>query len=134
MNDLISMSISVSFWMYAAKSNAIMDTLSHHFRTSIFEGRNDQYWNPEISWKNKYVDGNVLKGRVKWNILGYEFNKHPSFLDGWHFHKSLMMVCICGAIATYKSVGWQWDIISFLLYGTIWNSVFSYYYDKKLLK
>ena len=38
----------------AAISKAIRDTLSYHFETSIFKYYNPKFWNPSISWKNKY--------------------------------------------------------------------------------
>lgn len=39
---------------FAAISKSIRDTLSYHFETSAFRYLNPKFWNPAISWKNKY--------------------------------------------------------------------------------
>jgi hypothetical protein len=46
-----------AFILLAAICNAVMDTITHHWDASIFKQlRNGMWWDPSISWKNKYVD------------------------------------------------------------------------------
>lgn len=117
--------ISYIFIFFSAIYCAVMDVISHHYNNSIFrEYNNPLYWNPQISWKNKYIDwDNGDKRRKKW--LGL-INIHPAFTDAWHLMKSSMVICFIFAIVCYKPVfGFLWDL--FLL-GTIWNITFSLCY------
>lgn len=124
----------------AARSNAVMDIITHHYSSSIFSTLNrDLYWDPAKSWKNKYINRDFKKGRVKIKILGKEFNKHPAFTDGWHKHKSLMIVYIClipllFTIDSKLSTEINPIILGavyFLITGLTWNKVFMYYYKEK---
>jgi len=43
--------------------NGTIETLSFHYETGFkprFKNINDQFWNPALSWKNKYKDGILL--------------------------------------------------------------------------
>jgi hypothetical protein len=61
---------------------AIMDTLNFHYHTSIFTKFNPQFWNPELSWKNKYVDGSKIKKWAFKTVLVFT-------TDAWHLFKVL---------------------------------------------
>jgi len=129
----------------AARSNAVMDILTHHYFTSIFSEKNSKYWNPIISWKNKYVNGNVKEGRKQIKILGKYFNIHVAFTDGWHKHKSIMISNMCMALFSFTIDIMVWKqfvnvnsillgLIYFIISGLLWNKVFMYYYTKKFRK
>lgn len=129
---------SFLFVVLASICNSIMDVISHHYHKSIFNQYNRVWWDGQISWQNKYVDGDFNKGRVKMTILGFTFNKPVQLTDAWHFFKMWMIIFNCSAIvcALYSGVEptW-WNIPLFLLaYGTTWNVVFSGFYDKVLKK
>lgn len=64
---------------------AIADTLAHHYSTSIFSKYNPKYFDPSISWLNKYVDNDATKGINKW--------KFQPLTDAWHLSNSLMICC-----------------------------------------
>lgn len=117
----------------ASICNAIMDITAHKFHRSVFKKLNPQYWNPEISWKNKYVDGDSNKGRVKWFL---NFDKPVQLTDAWHLFKSLMIIFLCGAIgvACLISLPIFESFIIFLTVGVVWNLVFSLFYHKFLLR
>ncbi|MBX2842229.1 MAG: hypothetical protein KTR26_10680 [Flammeovirgaceae bacterium] len=79
-----------------------MDTLQFHFGRSIFQDVSKfetEFWNPDISWKNKYKD--------------YPKDKSPKFpgattlfvglTDGWHFFQAVMLFCFLLAIIYYKN-------------------------------
>lgn len=120
----------------ASICNAVMDITSHKFYQSVFNSPkfNPLFWNPAISWKNKYINGDINQGRKQWNIFGLKINIHPAFTDSWHLFKSTMIFCLVGAIVLYDSKGWVWDLILFVIYGTAWNLTFSLFYNKLLKK
>lgn len=107
----------------AAMLNATMDTLTHHFSTSIFAGLNDQWWNPAISWQNKY------NYSFPWNIV--------QLSDAWHLAKTLMLgVLIYGTIFTGRRIVVTWGriLVYTILYGAAWILTFNLFYDSLLLK
>lgn len=54
-----------------------MDFLQFHY------SKNNQWWQPEISWKNKYRNHDPKQGKT---FIGKYL---VSFSDGWHFLKLL---------------------------------------------
>lgn len=133
--------ISIIFWILAAVCCAVMDTLVHHFDFSIFfpylnHSKRCYWWNPGLSWKNKYIDQDPEKGKIKWF---WGLMDKPAFLtDGWHLFKSLMIVFICLSIAfadgIYSNPKWYSYIVIVVVFGTFWNLIFNLFYNKILLK
>jgi len=114
----------------AAICNAVMDVLQFHYKQSIFDKYNSKWWNPAISWKNKYVDwDNYLRNRKQLNIFNLFYIDYPIFLtDAWHFFKSSMIVLLGLAIVFYNPViNIYVDIV---LIGIVWNMVFKVFYSK----
>lgn len=81
-------SIIVGVLMFIASiANGIMDKLMFHFTTSIFKDKNPLFWNPSVSWKNKWKHGNKSEGEKFWG-------SSTIFVwttDAWHLFKSIMM-------------------------------------------
>lgn len=129
---------SMLYLAFGAMCNAVMDTCKHHFWTSIFNNyskRNDRWYNAEKSWRNKYIKGDPNRGRVTWMILGFKINKPVQFTDAWHFAKMLMVFAICGAIVNYDDSQPFWvKFVHFVLLGIIWNTVFTVFYRRILIK
>lgn len=129
--------LSMVFIMLAAICNAIMDTSAQHFSTSIFKRLNPLFWNGEISWKNKYINGDPNQGRVKWF---FGLVKPVQITDAFHFFKMLMIVFICLSVITFDKclvlVNCQYTWYNFLIilgvYGLLWNTIFSLFYNKIL--
>jgi hypothetical protein len=68
-----------------------MDTLQFHYYESIFKDfKNQLYWNPEVSWKNKYKNGNPTEGPK----FIFSTNFLVSLTDGWHTFKLLRNICL----------------------------------------
>ena len=129
--------ISLLLVALAAICNAVMDVVSFHYKTSIFTKFNPQWWNPAISWKNKYVDyskfaeytGKVSKLEKRIFILNLFSIKYPTFLtDAWHFFKSLMIVLLGFAIVLYVPVVNIY--VDIILVGFAWNLTFNVFYNK----
>ena len=117
--------ISMILIFLSAICNSIMDVCSFHYENSVFSKLNPKFWNPAISWKNKYIDGDVSKGMRK---LFWKINYPTAFTDSWHFFKSSMIILIVGAIVLYKPV--ISPLIDFGIIGVIWNLTFNLFYNK----
>ena len=127
--------LSLLFFMLASIANAIMDTSVHHFSTSVFKNLNKLFWDGEISWKNKYINGDVKLGRRKWK---YGLNYPVQLTDAFHLFKMLMIVFLAMSVITFDKTFFvqDYNLISFgavlALYGFIWNTTFSLFYNKLL--
>lgn len=73
----------------AGISKAVQDTLVHHYSISVFPqnqqettlGAGPNFWNPELSWKNKYTnwDGGIRTPRFPLSTTALVF-----LTDAWH--------------------------------------------------
>lgn len=114
---------TILFIALAGICNAVMDTLAHHFYTSIFNDLkfNPQFWNPLISWENKYS---------KWLPV--------AFTDAWHLFKSGMLTFLSIAITinfTLALTHSGWDLfINFIIIRIVFGLMFDLFYDILLLK
>ena len=122
--------ISLLLVALAAICNAVMDVISFHYKQSIFTKFNPQWWNPAISWKNKYIDWDNDVRMEKVIYIGNLFSiKYPTFLtDAWHFFKSLMIVLLGFAIVLYNPVVNIY--VDIILVGLAWNLTFNVFYNK----
>lgn len=134
---------------FAAFCNAIMDKTTHHFDDSIFSTIKNkkirQWFNTSESWKNKYIDKDVKKGRVKWVFFGFVFNKPVQLTDSWHFFKMLMVFSVCFLPVSYyvyidgNHIFFGMNpmfnmVVYWILLGISWNLVFGLFYNKLLVK
>lgn len=104
--------MSILLIILAAALNAVMDTLTHHYSTSIFKPLNPKFWDPSISWE------------FAKKIGGYK-------LDAWHITKSLMLFFLFGSTILYVNIT-NYLLIDFIIFGTAWNIVFNMFYNKIL--
>lgn len=123
-------------WVLAAICNAVMDTLEHHYPTSIFVKYNPKFWDPKISWKNKYKEGVKAYGPAFFLSTGMLV----AFTDAWHLFKSTQIVLIVMAIVTFPytyeicifDAIWLNQLVWICLLGTMWNVTFSFMYNRVL--
>jgi len=118
------------FWALAAFFNAVMDTLAHHYYTSIFNDKkyDRQFYNPALS------DHSYIIPNTKYKC------------DAWHLSKSSMIICQATSNCCIFVVGVQlipetsiWIIgldvsVLMIVLGFIWNGVFNLFYNKVLIK
>ena len=126
--------LSLIFLACAAMCNAVMDTCEHHYYKSIFKPYNREYWDGTMSWLNKYKANNVKYGRRK---LIYNINYPVQLTDAWHLFKMLMIIFIVLSIVTFSSnitMTWYTYTIVILIFGITWNSIFSIFYNRILIK
>jgi len=130
--------ISIACWILAAICNSIMDTLVHHYPTSIFNDKDPQFWNPKISWKNKYKDGVKAFGPAFFLSTGILV----AFTDGWHLFKSIMIVLLALSVIFFPYTyaicildNFFLNVIGWLvIFAIAWNGPFSLMYNRILKK
>jgi len=125
--------VSVGFILLiiAGVSKAIMDTINFHYYDSIFYGGrfNRFFWNPSVSYLNKYKDFNGL-------------NKIPRFFgsttflvwttDAWHLFQMIKQITLTVGmlILGFYSKEW-WDLTLFWVLGYIvYTSIFELFFSK----
>lgn len=85
------MYIGFFLFLLAGMFEAVMDKLQFHYYLSIFKNfKNQLFWNPNISWRNKYKDGNPAEGE-KFFLSKTLF---VGFTDAWHLFKLLRTLSI----------------------------------------
>ena len=113
LNILADHWVNCLFVLLACLMNAGMDSLKHSFPTSFAQGWCHSYWNPAISWMNKYS------------------SKLPDALtDGWHLLKMFMLGFAMIAMAWGTTPTWYYDLFLFTVYAVVWNVPFPYMYYK----
>jgi hypothetical protein len=82
------MALAVLFVILSGVSEAIMDKIQFHWSKTIFAINPDKYkplfWNPKLSWKNKYKDAETLEPKFKGSTTIFVFTT-----DAWHLFKFL---------------------------------------------
>jgi len=113
--------------------DAAKDIITFRYKQSIFYNLNHQYWDPLISWKNKYKVP-LSPYKKKW----YYFNLYAPSLeerfpfsttclvfitDAWHLLKTLYILCTLSIIFFYSPIiGFSADIIlCFCAYSLTFN-------------
>ena len=75
--------VSLIFFMLAGIAEGIMDTLQFRFYKSVFKSQDQMFWNPDLSWQNKWKQGDPK--------FGPKFFGASTFLvfttDAWHLFK-----------------------------------------------
>lgn len=91
--------------------------------------KNPQYWNPQISWENKYKYGENKPKWVKWVLK----NTLVFVTDGWHLSQFLFLNSVFISILFYINdcVPKQpiFYLIDFLIFRLAFGFVFSIFYN-----
>jgi hypothetical protein len=100
-------------------SNVIMDELHTHYERffqKIIPKKWDSWWNPSVSWQNKYI--------AKSKILTFIFSTVLSFCtDAWHFFKTLFLASavLIGLLLENGTLKpWQYGV-ELLAIGLVWG-------------
>ena len=113
--------ITLILFIIAGFCKSIMDTMAHHWKVSVFQTWSN-WFNYDLSWRNKYIGGVVKNGRKK--FLG--INIPVALTDAWHFFQSIMIFCfVFGAILYKPMFKWYWDAA---ILGTAFNWAFLLFY------
>lgn len=106
---------------------AVMDTLQFHFDFSIFSCfKNKYFWNPRISWYNKYKNKDPLAGPR----FPFSTTLFVGLTDGWHFFKLLrnLFIVIGVFILLYAIVGPIWALIYVVVARVVFGLVFTLFF------
>lgn len=107
--------IVIVLLILAGCCNGIMDALQFHYMSTGLP-LGDYFWNPELSWMNKYKNGEPS--------LGPRFFGSTTFLvfltDAWHLFKFLFLAFIRAAIvvlivAQLKNKEWYFNVLRFVV-------------------
>jgi len=89
--------IALAFFAMAGLASAAKDKMLFHYYKSIFKRfKNQQFWNPSISWKNKYKDYNKGDLRAKFPLSKTVL---VGFTDGFHLMKLVSEVSLFAGFA-----------------------------------
>lgn len=115
----------------AGIAEAHMDTLQFHFYRSRFSSFNHSFWNPEISWKNKYKLNDPRYGaKFPGSTTIFVF-----ITDGWHLMKFFRNIFIFTGLffALYQNYSNLTNIIIItLLSRTVYGVGFSAFMNRLL--
>jgi len=124
--------IGFIFFIIAGICEAVMDKLQFHYDISIFKKlKNQLFWNPQISWRNKYKDGDPTK-KEKFFLSKTLF---VGFTDAWHFFKllrtflifSAMFFLLMPCISTIQCL--IYIIIARILFGLSFTFFYNFFED-----
>ena len=116
---IVNVAIALVLVFIAAASNAVMDTLAHHYNKSVFLGLDEKFWKPGVSWRRKYEISRWIP---------------DSLSDGWHIFKTLMIFALVGlALVQPPSQEWYRLASFYGLLGLTWNWIFNLFYNELLI-
>ena len=113
--------LTIIFLVIAAVCKAVKDTLEWHYDYSIFSKFNAKYWNPLISWKNKYKDD--LKTPKFWGST----TVFVMFTDAWHLFDFLQIISFMLAIIFYSKM--IYFAVDFVIFYILFCGVFELFYS-----
>jgi len=128
--------LCLAFVVISSACNAMTNVLLFHwYKFRWNDVVKTQWWNPEVSWRNKYVDGE----RRKWF---WGINYPAQLTDAFHFFKMWQVIFICCAIvSSYFSAQMRiFDsilldgLVYVIVLGIAWNKTFSLFYNRILVK
>lgn len=125
--------LSSLFICLAALFNAGQDSITHHYNTSFAKALelDEQFWNPSISWQNKYVDRDPSKGRRKINLLLFDLEVPAAFTDGWHLLKATSVFFLILSPVFLLPGRWKMRLAYFVILALCWNVTFNIFYSIK---
>lgn len=125
--------LSSLFICLAALFNAGQDSITHHYNTSFAKALdlNELFWNPSISWQNKYVDRDPAKGRRKIDLLLFELEVPAAFTDGWHLLKASSILFLILSPVFLLPGRWKMKLAYFVILALCWNVPFNIFYSIK---
>lgn len=106
----------------AVVSNVIMDELDFHYDRifgKLIPEQWQSWWNPSLSWHNKYIEGSKILTMIFSTILVWT-------TDAWHFFKTVFLSCIIFIVLLFENchlIWWQY-IIEFIVLRLVWGILF----------
>ena len=124
---------TILLFIYCGVCNAIIDKLQFHFKRSIFNSWwfTEQWWNPKISWKNKYCED--LKTVKFWGAK----TVFVWLTDAWHYIENAMICGFICAVLPYVVIIdlhniWLCFLVNFLIYRFLFAAFEELFFAKVL--
>lgn len=107
---------------------AVTECLGIMFYESIFyrficwkNEHREQWWNGSVSWKNKYKNGLMYRGRKYFSFFNIKVYVPSMFFSATELFKTLHVIFILFSISLYKQITNSFLLDFFILF-LIWNS------------
>lgn len=88
------------------------DLVSFHWgKSPMWMKKREMFWNPELSWRNKYKYRN-LSDRLRSDIrpeLTFLGKYATGLTDGWHMLELILKICVIFGAITYGLLGIYFD-------------------------
>jgi len=111
----------------AGWANAVMDKLQFRYDRSLFARfNNQQFWDPSISWKNKYKDYDAGDERPRFPLATTAL---VALTDGWHLMQTVMLTFFALSITNVSGTPTE-AILSFLVPRIAFGLVFTFFFHK----
>lgn len=121
----------MSLTFAAGACDGQVETIKYHYKNfkAVFPSANDQFWNPSLSHKNKWRDGDYIKGEA--------FPMSSTFFvwttDSYHMLRSgkklMLMTAIVIPICGHDGKKFKHYFTDFIVYSVCYASGFSLMYD-----
>jgi len=117
-----------SMFLAGAFNGVNQDLLFHyHEFQNTFPNADPQFWDPEVSWRNKYENGDPAQGEA---FLGSN-TVFAAFTDGYHATVAARNIMITTSIClSPKTKGWKPFVKRTLLYSLSYGLGFELVYGK----
>lgn len=117
-----------AMFLAGAVNGINQDLLFHYYEfESTFPNANPQFWNPDISWRNKYLNGDPTQGE---RFLGSS-TIFVGFTDGYHSTILARNLFITTSIClSPQTRGWKPFLTKTLIYSLSYGLGFELVYDK----
>ena len=121
-------------WGIAAFCNAVMDVLAFKFKSSVFKDKDEDWWNPAKSWRNKYKNKMVSNGpKFPGSTTVFSF-----VTDAWHLFQflsnSFLALSVVVGIHSFNNLTLLQLLIAFIALKMIWGVIFEMFYGYLLRK
>ena len=119
---------SLSLGFVAGIADGGAESLKFHYdQVDARFNLNDSYWNPAVSWRNKYSRG--------LSTMGPKFPGSTTYLvwttDGYHMLRSVRNMTITGAIVLHpwSKKKWYWYVLELVGHAVVYNLGFTIGYN-----
>lgn len=128
--------LPILFYCLSGAMDAFMDTIKDHFSVSIFKNKNQMFWYPNVSWRNKYINADPKQGHRKINLWLFSIDFPDALTDAWHigklFREGFNILAIMTALLLTVNYGPLYIALYFMGLSIIRNQSFNLFYNHLL--
>lgn len=140
--NIILLLVVLALSFLAGLADGTRDVLSFRYTQSVFPqtadeqllGGNEQYWNPALSWRNKWAGGDPAQGEA----FPLSSGALVWLTDGWHLMQFIMLTAFQLAIALpvvrLLRLRWWWVIIALVPLKLAFSAGFAIMFSWALLR